>query len=130
MSAGANIPVLVSSVASVILGGGGIAAILAYFKDRKKHSADGAVAAATVELQIDAKRLENAEQRLDFTQKAWDAERKSLEGRIERLEGELREERLEGERKDTKILDLQTTVSQIQTTLLDVSRELAELRRT
>lgn len=101
-----------------------------YFRDRRTSKAEGAVASATVELQIDAKRLENAEARLDFTQKAWDEERLSFERRIERLEAELQEERLEGERKDQKILDLERTVSSIQSQLLDVSRELADLRRT
>ncbi len=119
-----------AAVATLILGGGSGGALWGYLRDRRKNRADGEVAAATVELQIDAKRLENAEMRLDFTQKAWDAERRSFEARIERLETELREERLEGERKDAKILELEQTVSQIQSQLLDVSRELADLRRT
>lgn len=100
-----------------------------FLRDRRKSKADGTVAAATVELQIDAKRLENAESRLAFTEKAWDEERQSLERRINLLERDLAEERLEGERKDQKILDLERTVSSIQSQLLDVSRELADLRR-
>jgi len=101
-----------------------------YLRDRRKAKAEGSVASATVELQIDAKRLENAESRLELTQKAWDEERLSFERRINRLEAELQEERLEGERKDQKILELERTVSSIQNQLLDVSRELADLRRT
>lgn len=101
-----------------------------YLRDRRKSRAEGTVAAATVELQIDAKKLENAENRLAFTEKAWDEERRSFERRINLLERDLAEERLEGERKDQKILELERTVSSIQTQLLDVSRELAELRRT
>ena len=101
-----------------------------YIRDRRKNNAEGEVASATVELQIDAKRLENAEARLVLTQKAWDEERHSFERRIERLESELQEERLESERKDGKILELETRVSEIQTQLLDVTRDLADLRRT
>ena len=118
-----------STVAVAFLSGGGVAAVIGYLKDHKKSAAEGRVADATVELQIDAKRLENAESRLHFTEKAWDAERRSFEGRIERLECELQTERLESARKDAKILELEEKVSQIQTTLLDVSRELASLRR-
>lgn len=101
-----------------------------YLRERKTAKADGTVASATVELQIDAKKLENAESRLAFTEKAWDEERQSFERRINMLERDLAEERLEGERKDQKILELEKTVSSIQQQLLDVSRDLAELRRT
>lgn len=101
-----------------------------YLGDRRTAKAMGTVASSTVELQIDAKKLENAEARLQLTQKAWDEERLSFERRIARLEDELNEERLEGERKDHKILELEKTVSNIQNQLLDVSRDLAELRRT
>lgn len=100
-----------------------------FIRDRRKARAEGAVASATVELQIDAKKLENAEARLELTQKAWDEERLSFERRIDRLEAELQEERLEGERKAQKILELEGTVSSIQNQLLAVSRELADLRR-
>ena len=118
-----------SYIAAAALGGGGVSALTSYVRDRRKSNAEGHVAEATVELQIDAKRLENAEARLSFTERAWDAERQSFEGRIVRLENELQEERLASTRKDAKILELEETVSQIQSTLLDVSRELASLRR-
>lgn len=118
-----------SYLAAAVLGGGGLGALLSYARDRRKSNAEGHVAEATVELQIDAKRLENAESRLSFTERAWDAERKSFEARIQRLETELQEERLASTSKDAKILELEETVSQIQSTLLDVSRELASLRR-
>jgi chromosome segregation ATPase len=119
-----------SAIASLVVGLGGGGALIGYVKDRKKSSAEGEVASATVELQIDAKRLENTEARLAFTQRAWDAERLSFESRINRLEAELSSERLESEKKDAKILELERTVSEIQATLLDVSRELAALRTT
>ena len=118
-----------SYLAAGALGGGGFGALVSYFRDRRKSNAEGHVAEATVELQIDAHRLQNAEARLEFTEKAWDAERRSFEGRILRLEAELQEERLGSAKKDAKILELEEKVSEIQTTLLDVSRELADLRR-
>lgn len=119
-----------SYVAAAALGGGGIGAILSYLRDRRKSNAEGHVAEATVELQIDAKRLENAESRLALTEKAWDAERVSFESRIKRLEEELQQERLESERKDAKILSLEQRMSDLRTQMLDISRELADLRRT
>lgn len=119
-----------SYLAAAALSGGGIGALTSYLKDRRKSSAEGHVAEATVELQIDAKRLENAEARLELTEKAWDAERRSFEARIARLEEELRQERLESERKDSKILMLEERVGEIQANLLEVTRELADLRRT
>ena len=121
---------LVTAGASALLSGGFAAAVVGYLKDRKKSQAEGQVASATVELQIDAKRLENAESRLALTEKAWDAERRSFEARIQRLEQELQEERLESERKDAKILQLEERVGEIQSNLLEVTRELADLRRT
>lgn len=119
-----------SLLAAAALGGGGFGALISYVKDRRKSNAEGHVAEATVELQIDAKRLENAESRLALTEKAWDAERRSFEARIQRLEEELQHERLESERKDAKILTLEERVGEIQANLLDVTRELADLRRT
>jgi SMC interacting uncharacterized protein involved in chromosome segregation len=119
-----------SYVAAAALGGGGVGAILSYLRDRRKSNAEGHVAEATVELQIDAKKLENAESRLALTEKAWDAERRSFEARIGRLEAELQTERLEGERKDQKILELEDRMGDLHTQFLDISRELADLRRT
>lgn len=115
--------------ASLAVGLGGGGALIAYVKDRRKSKAEGQVASATVELQIDAKKLENAEARLTLTQRAWDAERRSFESRIKRLEDELREERQQSDLKDGKIRNLEARVSEIQTSLLSVTRELADLRR-
>lgn len=116
-------------LAGVVIAVVGGRSLWEYLRDRRKAKAEGTVAAATVELQIDAQRLENVQSRLAFTEKAWDEERQSLERRINLLERDLAEERLEGERKDQKILELQQTVTQIQNQLLNVSRELADLRR-
>lgn len=118
-----------SYVAAAALGGGGSGAVLSYLRDRRKSNAEGTVAEATVELQIDAKRLENAEARLALTEKAWDEERQSFERRIHALEADLQSERLEGERKDAKIIQLEARITDVQQQMLDISRELAELRR-
>ena len=117
----------VVTIAVTLLGG---KSLWDYLRDRRKSKAEGTVAAATVELQIDAAKLANAEARLALTEKAWDEERLSFERRIDRLEAELAEERLESEKKDRKILELEGRVGEIQNQLLDVTRELADLRRT
>lgn len=75
-----------------IFGGG---AVWGYWKDRRADKAKGKVAEATVELQVDAARMENLEKRFKFAEKAWDEERKSLERQIERLEHELGDMRAE-----------------------------------
>lgn len=117
-----------SALASLVIGLGGGGALFGYLRDRRKANAEGEVASATVELQIDAKRLENAEARLELTQKAWDEERLSFERRIERLENELSQERLESARKDEKILDLESRMADLQKQMSQISRELADLR--
>lgn len=113
---------------SAILGGGLVASLVAWARTRKQDSAAGAVAQASVPFDINSKALDNAEKRLKLTQAAWDAERVSFEARIQRLEQELGEEREESTRKDRKIRELEQTVGDIQTKLLEVTRELASLR--
>jgi len=117
-----------SALAALALGGGGGSALIAYVKDRRKNHADGQVAASTVELQIDAKRMANLEQRFVLAEKAWDAERDSLLGRNSRLEAELRDERLESERKEAKMLALEERLGVLQAELQAMARELADLR--
>jgi chromosome segregation ATPase len=119
-----------SIVASLVVGLGGGGAFVGYWRDRKKIGAEGEVATATVELQIDAARLQNAESRLALTQRAWDEERLSFERRIDRLEDELATERLESERKDAKILDLESRLNDLQAQMSQISRELSDLRGT
>lgn len=119
---------LASIIASLVVGLGGGGAFVGYLRDRKKIGAEGEVASATVELQIDAARLENAEARLALTQKAWDEERQSFERRINRLESELSQERLESEKKDAKILDLESRLNELQRQMSQISRELSDLR--
>lgn len=106
---------VVQSVASFLLVLVGSAAFWGYWKDRKKSSAEGVVAQATVEIQIEASRVANLEQRFGFAQRAWDDERASLHRQVDRLERELVEERAERERLTRE--------------LAAVTAEVAELRR-
>jgi predicted nucleic acid-binding Zn-ribbon protein len=108
--------------------GGGLAAVLAYVRDRRKAHADGAVAMQTIELQVDHTRMQNLEQRFALAERAWDEERESLTRRVaaaESREAALEKALLE---RDNKIRDLEARVARVQHELEAVTRELAGLR--
>lgn len=113
----------------IILGAGGLGAILGYVRDRKKVKAEGTVAEQTVELKVDADRLANLEQRLDYTQKAFDAERASMQNQIRSLSTENENLRAELDRKDKKIDDLEARLERVQAEIHSLTGELASLRR-
>jgi chromosome segregation ATPase len=119
--------------ATVIMAVIGSAAFWSYWKDRKKSKAEGTVASATVEIQVEAHRVANLEQRFAFAQSAWDEERGSLLRRIEHLEELLdteRKERSEDEKAShEKIRTLEARVFGMQRELNEVTVELATLRR-
>jgi chromosome segregation ATPase len=119
--------------ATVIMAVIGSAAFWSYWKDRKKSKAEGTVASATVEIQVEAHRVANLEQRFAFAQSAWDEERGSLLRRIEHLEELLdteRKERSEDEKAShEKIRTLEARVLGMQRELNEVTVELATLRR-
>lgn len=104
-----------------------------YWRDRKKSKAEGTVAGATVEIQVEAHRVANLEQRFAFAQSAWDEERGSLQRRILHLEELLeteRKERVEDEKAShEKIRLLEARVLGMQRELTEVTDELAGLRR-
>lgn len=108
------------------------AAFWSYWKDRPKNKADGQVATATVEIQVEAHRVQNLEQRFAFAQSAWDEERLSLNRRIGLLEAELGEERHEREqeklRHEEKVLLLEARVKGMQRELQELTDEIAQLR--
>lgn len=119
-------------VVKIIIGGvmtgGGLAAVLAYVKERRKAHADGAVAMQTIELQVDHTRMQNLEQRFALAERAWDEERESLTRRV--AAAEAREAALEKAllERDNKIRDLEARVARVQHELEAVTRELAGLR--
>lgn len=103
-----------------------------YFKDRRKSKAEGQVATATVEIQVEAARVQGLEQRFAFAQRAWDEERESLTRRIGTLERDLAEERHERDAEKTlheeKVGLLEERVRGMQRMLNEVTEELATLR--
>lgn len=119
---------ILSIIASVVIAAGGTSAFWGFVKDRKKDSAAAEVAEATVGIDVDMKRLANASKHLELAEKAWDAERKSFEANAARQAHQLSEARDEIERKDQKIAELEARVERIQTELLAVTRDLADLR--
>lgn len=108
-----------------LFGGG---SIWGYLKDRKKSAAEGTVAVQTIELQVDATRMQNLESRFALAERAWDEERESLTRRVGAAEA--RETALEQAlvERDEKIRTLETRVSRVQDELIEVTRELADLR--
>lgn len=119
-------------VATCVVAVGGSAAFWGYWKDRRKSKAEGTVATATVEIQIEASRVANLEQRFGFAQKAWDEERESLTRRIKHLEDDLVEERRERAAEEAAHEEkrglLEARVQGMQRELTEVTEELAALR--
>lgn len=111
----------------------GSAAFWGYWKDRRKSRAAGAVAAATVEVQVDSQRLSGLEQRFAFAQRAWDQERESLHRQIDLVKDELAEEKRERaeERREHEgqVRQLEERIGGITRELADVTHELAALRQ-
>lgn len=111
-----------------MVGGGVIGSVLAYLRDRRLSTAKGDVAVQTVELQVDFTRMQNLESRFALAERAWDEERESLTRRV--TAAEAREAALEKAlaERDAKIRELEARVSRVQTELVEVTRELADLR--
>lgn len=116
-------------IATLFIGIFGGGAFWQWWKDRKKDKAAGQVAHATVEIQVDAARMQNLESRLALSERAWDSERTSFERRIAMLEKDLHDERLESEHKDAKILKLEEKLLAVQAELNDMSDTLLELKQ-
>lgn len=120
-------------IATVLIGVVGSSAAWGYFRDRRKSKAEGTVAAATVEIQVEGARVQNLEQRFAFAQRAWDDERESLHRQLDQLRAELAEERRERAaeelRHDEKVGLLEARVQGMARELAEVTDELAELRR-
>lgn len=96
-------------------------AIRRYVFERRKYRADAAVSEAdasvakqVAELRVDAAALANAEAQLDFTTKAFDAERASLHMRLEAQAKEIAELREELSDKDKQLAALREQVSRMQ----------------
>lgn len=120
-------------VATIVIGVVGSAAFWGYLKDRKVSKAKGDVAVATVEIQVEAQRVQNLESRFALSEQAWDSERASLNRRIGELETQLqteRQERAEDEREaHEKVAQLESRVRGMQRELTEVTEELATMRR-
>lgn len=135
-----NAPELVTMAAGVDMQGLATALIVAvtssaawgYFKDRRKSKAEGTVAAATVEIQVEGARVQNLEQRFGFAQTAWNEERASFERRIRVLEDELNQERSERSAEkaehEEKVGLLEMRVQGMRRELQELIDELAVLR--
>lgn len=113
---------------TALVGGGGLAAVLLYLKERRKAAAEGEVAVQTIELQVDHTRMQNLEVRFALAERAWDEERESLTRRVDAAEA--REQALEAEleKKQIKISALEERVAKVQNELVEVTRELGDLR--
>lgn len=121
-----------SALATALIVAVGSSAGWGYVRDRRKSKAEGTVAAATVEIQVEGARVQNLEQRFAFAQAAWDEERASLTRRIEHLEDDLDTERRERSEDETlhheKVGLLEQRVRGMARELAEVTDELAELR--
>lgn len=112
------------SLALIVLGGG---SAVRFVLERRKAKADGDVAEATAELQIDAAQLANIRAQMELMKAAWSAERVSMQGRISALAEDLREEREESARKEREIAKLREQVERMQADLVDLADRLARL---
>jgi chromosome segregation ATPase len=108
---------------------GVIVALIAYFRDRRVSKAKGDVATQTVDVQVDADRLQVLEKRLVLLNQIRDAERDTMIATIAHLSADLETERRESAAKDRKIADLVQRVESIQSDLDKVRSELADTRR-
>lgn len=84
-----------TSVITLVVGVLSATAFWKYWSERKKTGAEGKVAEATIELNVDMTRMQNLEERFGLTQKAWDEERASFERRLTAAENALAEEKKE-----------------------------------
>lgn len=109
-----NWDLIVPAVVSLVVGLFGGGALWAYVRDRKKASAEGQVAIATVEIQVEAARLQSLEKRFAAAEKAWDEERESLLRRL--TNAEAREIHLEDRLavRDQEIEELQSKVKKLR----------------
>jgi chromosome segregation ATPase len=112
------------SLMLLVFGGG---AGVRYLLERRKAKAEGHVAQSTAELQIDAAQLANISTQMKLMQAAWNAERASMQGRIDMLAQELAEEREESAAKQREIESLREWVARLQDELAEVGERLAHL---
>lgn len=91
------------NIITLIVGIGSASAFWKYWSERKKSGAEGKVAEATIELNVDMTRMQNLEERFGLTQRAWDQERASFERRILTLEQDLEAEQAECKAKIEKL---------------------------
>lgn len=110
-------------------------AIRRYVFERRRHKAasaqaesDAKVAEQTTELRVDAAALAHAEAQLDFTTKAFDAERASWQVQIERQNLQIASLRAEVEEKDRELAGLREQVTRMQAELTAMSATIDRLR--
>lgn len=90
--------------------------------------ADAAVARQTTELRVDAAALAHAEAQLDFTTKAFEAERASFTVRLEGQAQQIAELQAELERKDRELGQMREQVARMQAELDDLSARIDRMR--
>lgn len=110
-------------------------AIRRYVFERRSFQAQAAVSEAdatfatqTTELRVDAAALAHAEAQLDFTTKAFDAERSSLNVRLDSQARQIAELHEELSRKDRELERLREQVDRMQSQLQDMSETIDRLR--
>jgi hypothetical protein len=124
---------LIQSAATGLFGVVASAAFWGYWKDRRSAKAQGDVAAATVEIQVEAQGLVNAEKRFALAESAWNEERISLQRENDRLTGLLATERAERAAAEMaaeeKIKRLEARLHGMQRELTELTDEIAAFRR-
>lgn len=119
-------------VATILVGIVGSSAAWGYLKDRRKARAEGDVATQTVEIEVEARRVANLEQRFGFAQRAWDDERESMTRRIVSLERDLAAERRDRagdeQRHEEAVRRIRDRVASLTDELAAVTAELSTIR--
>lgn len=110
-------------------------AIRRYVFERRKYraadmlaEADASVAQQTTELRVDAAALAHAEAQLDFTTKAFQAERASFQVRLEGQAKQIVELQAEIDRKDAELATMRDQVTRMQRELDDLSARIDRMR--
>lgn len=115
----------VAPLISGIFSASGAGAFVAYIRDRRSDKAKGAVASATVDIEVDSSRLGLIERQMKSLEKANAEERRAFQSTITHLREDLEAEQLESAKKDEKIAKLTLQVDEIQKALDLVKAELA-----
>lgn len=102
----------VDAVVTLVVGLAGGGAFSKWLLERRQARVNAQVAEATAPLQIASLDLTNLRSQMELMSAAWSAERASLNGRLNSLTQELA-------RKESEVLELRSTVSQLQA---DVAR--------